>query len=272
MTPQHPPDGFLISEPEPPRLKPDDCPGFKDVKIQVLDEDTLDAAILLLNNTSTTADETKENAMAYRPCILNMASERNPGGAWLGGAATQEEAICRRSTLILTLPRKFYPIPATSAVYSPSVVVFRKGVFKDYHELLDLEKPDLLPVISVVSAAAPRRPKLSEVTLASTSGQDPVREQRYLFDTDRDLMKEKIRVVLRISAWKGHRQLVLGAFGCGAFGNPKQEVARCWKEVFGETEFQGGWWSSVVFAIIDNNKRLDGNVALFRDILDGVAV
>lgn len=54
-------------------------------------------------------------------------------------------------------------------------------------------------------------------------------------------MKEKMRIILRISAWKGHRRIVLSAFGCGAFRKPKEEVARCWKEMFAEPELQGGW-------------------------------
>ena len=125
--------------------------------------------------------------IADRPCVLNMASDKNPGGGWLGGARAQEEALCRRSTLILTLSREYYPIPSTSAVYSPSVVVFRKGLRNDGHKLYELEKPELFPVVGVISMAALRRPELREVAVISGNDADvsqetsPVQEERYKF-------------------------------------------------------------------------------------------
>jgi hypothetical protein len=42
------------------------------------------------------------------------------------------------------------------------------------------------------------------------------------------MMKEKMRIALRVVSVKGHRRFMLGALGCGAFLNPKEEVADCW--------------------------------------------
>ena len=83
-----------------------------------------------------------------------------------------------------------------------------------------------------------RRPKLDE------SGMD------YSFDQERDLMKEKMRTVLRIAAARHHYDLCMGAFGVGpGFRNPAPQVAFMWREIlFSESEFQGVF-SNVVFAI-----------------------
>jgi len=96
--------------------------------------------------------------------------------------------------------------------------------------------------------------------------------------TDRTLTKNKIRLSLRIAASQGHRRLVLGALGCGAFRNPNGEVASCWKEVLRETEFRG-WWETVVFAVLDKGSDGDngtrdreGNYMRFKDELDGLVV
>ena len=285
LTPQHPTKGYLISDPNPPCLNENDCPGYKDVTIRVIEEDSFDAATLLIREIAADGNVddnlSEADSHADRPCVLNMASATNPGGGWLGGARAQEEALCRRSTLILSLSREYYPIPTKSAIYSPSVVIFRKGLRNDGHKLYELDKPDLFPVVSVISMAALRRPELCEVVVARADEADapqeasPARKETYKFDSDRELMKEKMRVILRISVWKGHRRIVLSAFGCGAFKNPKEEVARCWKEVFAESEFQGGWWKSVVFAVIDETgmgKDGDGNVGIFFRTLDGVHV
>lgn len=296
-TPQHSiTTGFLITDPEPPRLDKQHCPGFKDVKIQVVEDDTLDAAISLSiaacgdEDNPTVRKSYDSKAEAERPpCVLNMASEKNPGGGWLSGARAQEETLCRRSTLSATLSRPFYPMPSRGAIYSPSVVVFRaSGRKEDPHALYDLRRPDALPVVSVVSMPALRRPAVREVsvvTTSSTSDDDTTttttaaaaaarKEERYKNPADRELMKEKMRRVLRIAAWKDHRRIVLGALGCGAFANPREEAARCWREVFAEPEFGGGWWSRVVFAVVDETgmgMEGNGNVGVFSRTLEGLA-
>lgn len=92
-----------------------------------------------------------------------------------------------------------------------------------------------LPIISV---APIRRPKLDD------SG------SHYSFAQEKELMKEKMRAVLRIAAAHNHRDLCMGAFGVGpGFRNPVTQVATMWRELlFSEEEFKG-IFSNVVFAI-----------------------
>ena len=92
--------------------------------------------------------------------------------------------------------------------------------------------------VPVISVAPVRRPKLDETGT------------RYSFDQERELMKDKMRSILRIAAKWGHRDICLGAFGVGSiFRNPVREVAEMWKQLlFEESEFTGVF-SNVVFAI-----------------------
>ncbi|KAM7187278.1 DUF2263 domain containing protein [Naviculisporaceae sp. PSN 640] len=94
----------------------------------------------------------------------------------------------------------------------------------------------------------------------------------YLFarEEDRDLTKDKMRLCLRMAASNGHTMLVLGAIGCGAFRNPPKEIASCWMEVLKETEFAGGWFKEVWFAVFD--RRNEGNFEIFEDMFDGKMV
>ena len=55
--------------------------------------------------------------------------------------------------------------------------------------------------------------------------------------------------------------VVLGAWGCGAFGNPPEAVAALFCEALGSGEFRGRF-RTVVFAIID--PRGDGNLRPFE--------
>lgn len=92
-------------------------------------------------------------------------------------------------------------------------------------------------------------------------------------------MLNKIRLTLRVAAIKGHKKLVLGALGCGAFHNPREKVAECFLRVFEEPEFRGGWWEEVVFAVLDTDTgegkggpQGSGNFGVFYRGLNGVVV
>lgn len=84
--------------------------------------------------------------------------------------------------------------------------------------------PSELKVVSVISIAA-----ISDPSIATNGS--------YRYKHDKDIMKYKIRLMLRIAAKHGHRSLVLGALGCGAFHNPPKDVAKAFLEVFKEPEF-----------------------------------
>ena len=59
--------------------------------------------------------------------------------------------------------------------------------------------------------------------------------------------------------------VVLGAFGCGAFRNPPELVARAFREVLQEDLFRHSF-SKVVFAI-KSNGRPDDNYNVFSKVL-----
>ena len=237
------------------------CPGLTKTPIRVLNMDTLDAAMASGSLTSRSLAHSTSPPVL----VLNMANAKYPGGGWTSGAIAQEEALCYRSSLPFSLKRRFYPMSERSAIYSSRVVVIRESLANG-HQLLDLTRPRDLPLVSVVSMAALRDPPVQH----SLGDGD----ETYVNTSDRNIMKAKIRMILRIAAAKHHRKLLLGALGCGAFGNPKNEVVRIWKEVFAEVEFNGGWWEEVIFAVMDNGAGRDSksNYGVFWKGLDGMEV
>jgi uncharacterized protein (TIGR02452 family) len=186
--------------------------------------------------------------------VLNMANSRFPGGGYLNGASAQEEALCRRSTLWLTIrsQRKFHPIPKHGAIYSPDVLVFRVS---------DDEKCALLPEsqrwwTSVISVAAIDGPRLTK-------------EGDYADERERESMKERMRTMLRVAALEKRKNLVLGAFGCGAFANPPMGVAKGFKGVLEEEEFKA-CFEGIWFAVIERGGT--ENYAVFKEVLDGMEI
>jgi uncharacterized protein (TIGR02452 family) len=287
-----------------------DCPSFVlpesdaesgnyGTRIKVFDMDTFDAAInlapnyeasnhqnLMQSNANSADSQTQESDQVMKDgsqesgtlsiapadhlpkpvAVLNLASERSAGGGWQNGALAQEEALCYRSSLYLSLHKSYYPLHSLSAIYSPSVLIIRDAMSRGHSLLTSTKQPVDLPVTSVISVAALRRPALTDD------------RKSYKNEGQRADMKRKIRLTLRVAAMKGHTKLVLGALGCGVFGNPPGEVAQCFLEVLREKEFQGGWWEDVVFAILDNVKGEQGgkdgigNYGEFYRVLDGQVV
>jgi len=181
--------------------------------------------------------------------------ECSAGGNYLGGAGAQEEALCRRSTLYLSIGphRDFYPIPDHGAIYSPDVLVLRKSD-EEWCELLDPEARWWTTVISVAAIARPR---------LNGSGKDF--EQK----ADKEDTRERIRTLLRVAAVEGRKNLVLGALGCGAFKNPPRAVAMLFRDVLKSREFSGrfdGIWFSVI------EKSGSENFEVFKEVLDGMEV
>ena len=193
----------------------------------------------------------------YNPAVLNMASLYHPGGGVLQGSGAQEEELCRRSTLAISLYQfslpggrygdladmvrvkrraERYPMDNTyGGIYSPDITFFR-GTQEEGYALLD--ETFQAAVISVASLNY--NPKHGHNTL--DNGNIP--------EADKPILKEKIRTILRIGALKGHDSLVLGALGCGAFCTPPAQMARLFHQVIDEPEFQGRF-RKIIFAIID---------------------
>lgn len=89
-----------------------------------------------------------------------------------------------------------------------------------------------------------------------------------MFPKEQEQTKNKIRTILRIAKEHYHDALVLGALGCGAFGNPSAQVARLFHEVFEEPEFKDQF-KKVVFAILEDRNSVKnsttGNYLPFKE-------
>jgi uncharacterized protein (TIGR02452 family) len=216
--------------------------------------------------------ETTESLLkdGLNPCVLNMASGKNPGGGVKGGAGAQEENIFRRTNMFKSLfqfadfavqygiKRSIYSYPLnrdTGGIYSKDITVFRTSDDGGYALL---EKPFQ---VSFVSVPAINRPDLEKVD-----------NQYYIAQRLVEPTKEKMRAILRIAGKYKHDALVLSAFGCGAFANPPYHIALLFSEVFEEKEFKDRF-KQVVFSIIDDHNshkahNPEGNVLPFLKVFE----
>ncbi|KAL7957319.1 hypothetical protein V8C34DRAFT_314995 [Trichoderma compactum] len=150
-----------------------------------------------------------------RIAVLNMASPLRLGGGVLTGATSQAEWLCARTTLYPSLHEEFYRLPEVGAIYTPDVLVCKTW---------DAEPSDLKPAdqffIHVITAAMLRLPEVE----TNQQGELTYSEQK-----GRDVVLAKMRCVMRILRSRHIQRVVLGAWGCGAYGNPIDEIARSWR-------------------------------------------
>lgn len=219
--------------------KPSNKNKFTKTNIHVINSDTISLAKELVNSS-------------YRPLVLNMASQKRPGGDWRSGALAQEEDLFLCSTYDLSLNNDYfidkertwsYPI-GNSVIYSPGVLVFRDS--KNYSILPKNQRY----FVDFIASAAICHPKL---------------ENGSFNNQDLNLTLEKIRSIFRIAILNNHSTLLLGAFGCGAFRNNPYDVANCFKQVLNELEFKNVF-NCIYFGIIDNQRT--NNFSVFKQILE----
>lgn len=206
--------------------------GGRATRFEVTGESTLAAAARLAGSGHVAA--------------LNFASARNPGGGVANGARAQEESLARSSALYasLTLCPEFYEhhrserslLYSDRVIWSPGVPVYRD----DRGGWL----PEPLPV-SFLTCAAPNR------RMVERNGQEGA-------DAIARVLTARARGVLAVAAGHGVSHLVLGAWGCGVFGNRPDEVARAFAaHLRGEGDF-AGVFERVVFAVLDRDEAVRG--------------
>lgn len=214
---------------------------------------------------------TLEAASAYvgkKVCILNFASATNPGGGVVKGSSAQEEAICRCSTLYPNLnePKMwngFYrphqqelnPLHNDDCIYTPGVIAFKSDT--DYPQMLPLNR---CYKVNVITCAAPNLREKPSNGMNSGDGDMAVKISN---DDLQELHEKRMRRVLEITAKKGNDVVILGAFGCGAFRNPPEVVARAMKTVV--EEYRNAF-ETIEFAVYCS-PRDDSNYRTFKEVL-----
>eukprot|EP00039_Didymoeca_costata_P032358 m.37517 g.37517 ORF g.37517 m.37517 type:complete len:272 (-) comp9321_c0_seq1:182-997(-) len=171
-------------------------------------------------------------------CALNFASAKNPGGGFLRGSSAQEESICRASGLyhciqnsnMYTVNRRDnnYCIYANMGIFSPRVPVIKSDTGVTHPER---------QYVSFITV-----PAVNAKMATPRAGQEAVQEA----------MRQRIRLVLQIARHHNQRNLVLGAFGCGVFGNSPNFVAQCFRHLL-NNEFRGVF-SRVIFGMLSDNE------------------
>lgn len=214
---------------------------------------------------------TFEAASAYadkQVCVLNFASATNPGGGVVNGSSAQEECLCRCSTLHFCLNTKemwdgFYsphrfernPLHNDDCIYTPDVVVFKTDTASP-----QMMKDDDWYNVNVITCAAPNLREKPSNQMNSGDGNKAI---KVTDDELQEIHERKLRRILDIALGNGNEVIILGAFGCGAFMNSPEVVAKAMRNVVKEyiNEFE-----TIEFAVYCS-PRDEKNYRIFDKIM-----
>lgn len=166
-------------------------------------------------------------AIGRKVCVLNFANWFEPGGGVVLGCTAQEECLCRISTLYPCIAYqdcrdKFYnphrevgnPMANNDLIYSPGITVFKS----DTRHPEMMEEKDWFNV-DVITAAAPDLRRCPHEIRTS---------EDFAMNMSITHYKRGARI-LDAAISQGADTIVLGAFGCGAFHNNPELVAKSYK-------------------------------------------
>lgn len=204
-----------------------------DISIEGIEKNTLPAKVLVTRNSSFDA---AREYITDKVAVLNFASATTPGGGVTKGSSAQEECLCRCSNLYNVINTKscfnnFYTPHRNSGnalhnddiIYSKDVIIFKK----DDYTTLD---PSDWKNVDVITCAAPN---LKE---KPANDMNP-NESEHIDISDDDLFElhvKRARKIFNAAVINKAEVLILGAFGCGAFRNDPEIVARAYKKVLDE--------------------------------------
>jgi uncharacterized protein (TIGR02452 family) len=217
---------LFISQTESNRIERNFTPKRGNPSVELRNESTL-AAILRLGVQNETVG------------VLNFASAKNPGGGFLNGALAQEESLAAASALYLSQLEcpVYYETNRTCksmaytdcAIWSPDTVFFRD----DSGNLLKTPVKASVLTLPAVNYGQ-----------ALNHGENAAKMKA--------AMKRRMKIALADFAEMCRGRLILGAYGCGVFGNDPNDVATWWSELL--TEY-GGYFSSVAFSVFDRSPK-----------------
>lgn len=182
--------------------------------------------------------------------VLNFASATNPGGGVKTGSSAQEESLCRCSTLFPALDQKrlwdcYYsvnrnlsdPLHTDACIYTPGIVICKTD-----ESIPRRLRDDRFVSVDVITCAAPNLRRIISNIHNPETGEAVRISNNELFD----IHIKRARHILHIAAANSVDIIILGAFGCGAFENDPDVVAKAYCEALRE---YGKYFDLIDFAI-----------------------
>ena len=204
-----------------------------------------DTELLIFNETNNIQVVNSDSVSALtewckigKTAVLNMASHKRPGGGVINGARAQEECLFRCSNLGHVISTDFYHLQDNELLWTKDAIFFKDV---NYAYMKDVS-------VDVITIAAPNLNGLGRF---------------HKMTNYEELTKDKIRLMLSMAIKNNIDNIILGAWGCGVFGNKPDRMAKMFKDVLDE----GYKFNNVIFAIINDHNSVGNNYNEFKKVI-----
>lgn len=195
-----------FKEHEFPEMRSEYIPDFTPVRRQRTNKLVISENI----RSRSTVDCILENR-EKRVIALNFANALVPGGAYLMGGNAQEESLCRASML-------YYTIKETGKFYSAN----RRHITPDYTD--GMIYSENVPVIRNDEGDLLESPVLCDFITCPAVNRYEARLCFMPINKTNEIMRLRIEKIVSFGMSKSPELMILGAFGCGAFGNRREDI------------------------------------------------
>lgn len=201
---------------------------------------------IVVEDLDTVSAGKKYYSNDVKVALLNFSSYKNPGGMFINGSKAQEECLCHASNLYNVLSSFKNTFYEWNNNHKNKALYLNRGL---YSQDIVFQHEDTLFWCDVITCASPNKSAA----------------QKYQDVSDKEnteVLRSRIKFVLDIAKDNDVEVLILGAYGCGVFGQDPKEVASIFKEFLNTTH---KCFNKVVFAI---PKGKDCNLKAFKTIFE----
>ena len=200
------------------------------------------------NLTSTEAGFRYHNGSTT---ILNFASFKHPGGMFLEGSAAQEEALCHDSILYNVLSdKKLSSYYINNRKNTNNALYFNRALFSKDILFLKEEKKKIYPIegsVDYYTKLKYIKQKFNVLTCAAPNYK-AAKKMGVSADENSQALKSRVQFILSIADYFETKTLILGAWGCGVFGQSAEEVSELFYQALDSGKYH---FETVVFSIPD---------------------
>lgn len=172
-----------------------------------------------------------------RTAVLNMASEKRKGGGVENGRIAQEECLFRCSNLF-TISDSFYPLDPLEYIYTYDATFIKDK----YYGLIT-------PIVCDV------------ITMPA------INLNKYEYSESLTLLK--INGIINSAIENGCDNLILGAWGCGVFGNDPEIIANLFERALYRNDLYK-FFKNIVFAVINDRNSVGNNYEIFKNFFNNI--
>lgn len=173
--------------------------------------------------------------------VLNFASFKEPGGKFLDGSSAQEECLCHASFLYNVLYKfqdSYYNI---NKQHLNRALYLNKAL---YTPAIEFEQAGIVKFANVINCAAPNWTTANKFCHVSPQ-------------ENHEALASRIEFVKNIACDNNLDVIILGAYGCGVFGQDPETVARL---IYHSFKLSG---LDIILAVPGNDKNYQAFAKVF---------